>query len=435
MAGLCQYPTKQRRGLRFGDSRREINLMSTRQPLPDIVETISSANLFDESSLFVQGTRAGELTFVAQDTRAPDGSIGGARDARSQARRTLENLRTALREVDQNLDHVVSLWVLLTNYNDADTVVRVLDEYFPSPQRAYPGVCFLGVTSLDSDCVVRMDAVASGSRDRSQISAPGVPLSKGSRCHGVRLGDLYFLSGIDAGEEAAVAADLYTAMAQQLNTILDRTEATLKSQGLALSDVFRNYNFLCHMADPTVQAAHRDIRHQRLGNVFKPEEFPAQSHIGVKTLGRNILQRSVSVAASNRGKVYVSSDKVRMTPGVFSQSVRVGDWLFIAGQDSVDLDHKTVGAGDLIMQTEESMTHIKDIVEAAGGTLDNLVKTTVYLLEGQDRSVFASMYQRFFTTHKRSQWMPAGLTLGVEALRPECLVEIDAVAYLGIKEP
>ncbi|MBI2359707.1 MAG: RidA family protein, partial [Deltaproteobacteria bacterium] len=316
---------------------------------------------------------------------------------------------------------------------DAEAVARVLDEYFPNPQRAYPAVCFLGVTELDGDCVVRMDAVASDSRDRSQINVPGVALSKGNRCHGVRVGDLYFLSGIDAGEDAAVVADLYTAMAQQLNTILDRTDAILKSQGLSLGDIFRNYNFLCLLADRNVQAAHRDIRRQRLGDVFKPEEFPAQSRIGVKTLGQNVLQRSVVVAAGDRGKTYVSSDKVRKTPGVFSQSVRVGDWLFIAGQDSVSLDDKTIGAGDLVTQTEESMMHIKNIVEAAGGTLDDVIKTTIYLLEGQDCAVFASTYQKFFKTRKRSQWMPAGLTLAVDALRPECLVEIDAVACLGSK--
>jgi len=395
------------------------------------MDRISSARLFDESSLFLQGVRAGEMTFAAQDARGPEGSTGHARDAASQARRTLENLRTALREVDQDLDNVVSLWVLLPNYDDVDAVASVLGEYFPSPQRACPATCFLGVTGLDGGCAVRMDAVASDSRDRSQMSVPGVPLSKGSRCHGVRVRDLYFLSGIDAGEEAAVGADLYTAMAQQLNIILDRTEAILKSQGLSLSDDFRNYNFLCHMVDPSVQAAHRDTRRQRLSNVFKLEQFPAQSRIGVRTLGQNVLQRSVSVATGDQGKTYVSSDKVRMTAGVFSQSVRVGDWLFIAGQDSVGLDQKTIGTGNLVMQTEESIMHIKDIVEAAGGTLDDVVKTTVYLLEGQDRSLFASTYQKFFKTYKGSQWMPAGLTLGVEALRPECLVEIDAVAYLG----
>lgn len=45
--------------------------------------------------------------------------------------------------------------------------------------------------------------------------------------------------------------------------------------------------------------------------------------------------------------------------------------------------------------------------------------------------MFASTYQKFFKTHRRSPWMPAGLTLGVDALAPDCLVEIDAVAYLG----
>ncbi|MBI2089422.1 MAG: hypothetical protein HYT78_11885 [Deltaproteobacteria bacterium] len=370
---------------------------------------------------------------MAQDARGPDGATGTARDAANQARRTLENLRTALGEVGQNLDNVISLWILLTNYNDANIVTRVLDEYFPNPQRAYPAVCFLGITGLDGGCVVRMDAVASDSRDRSQINVPGVPLSTGNRCHGVRLGDLHFLSGIDAAEAPTAGADLYASMAQQVNTILDRTEAALKSQKLSLSDIFRNYNFLRHLADPSVQAAHRDTRRQRLGNAFKPDEFPAQSRIGVRTLGQTVLQRSVFIATSNRGKRYVSSEKVRMTPSVFSQSVRVGDWLFIAGQDSIGLDQQIIGKGDLVVQTEESMRHIKDIVEAAGGTLDDLVKTTVYLLDGQDRSLCASTYQKFFKAHKRSQWMPAGLTLSVEALAPNCLVEIDAVAYLGSK--
>lgn len=398
------------------------------------VDKISSTSLFDERSLFLPGVRAGELTFVAQDARGPHGSTGAARDAVSQARYTLENLRTALCEVDQNLDNVVSLWVMLTNYNDADAVAGVLDEFFLRPQSAYPAICFLGVTALDGGCTVRVDAVASNGRHRNQISVPGVPLSKGNRCHGVSLGDLHFLSGVDAGEKPAAGADLYEAMAQQVNTILDRTEAILKSREMTAADIFRNYNFLCRMADPSATGAHRDIRRQRLGTIFKPEEFPAQTRIGVRTLGQSVLQRSIWLATSNRGKAYVSSDKVRMTPGLFSQSVRVGDWLFMAGQDSIGLDQQTIGAGDLVMQTIESMMHIKDIVEAAGGTLDDVVKTTVYLLEGQDRSLFASSYQSFFKTHKRSQWMPAGLTLGVEALAPDCLVEIDAVAYLGSRK-
>ncbi|MFQ5849275.1 MAG: hypothetical protein ACE5JU_01655 [Candidatus Binatia bacterium] len=98
------------------------------------------------------------------------------------------------------------------------------------------------------------------------------------------------------------------------------------------------------MADPRSKAAHRDTRRKRLGSIFKPEEFPAQTRIGISALGKNVLQRSIFVATSDKRKQYVSSDKVRLTPGVFSQSERVGDWLFIAGQDSIGLDQQTIGA-------------------------------------------------------------------------------------------
>ncbi len=399
-----------------------------------IVDRISSSKLFNEDSLFLAGIRAGELTFVTADARDASGQIRGDVDAVSQARRALENLSTALGEVDQTLDNLVSLWILLTDYNDTEAVLRVLDEHFPNPGRVCPAVSLVGVTGLDAGCAVRMDAIASDSPNRGQLGSPGVPLARGVRSHGVRSGELYFLSGIDAGEQDTISADPYEAMSQQVNTILDRTEAILKSGGLSLGDVFRNYNFLCCMTDPRSKPAHRDTRRKRLGSLFKPEEFPAQTRIGISSLGKNVLQRSLFVATSDQGKKYVSSDKVRLTPGVFSQSVRVGGWLFIAGQDSIGLDQQTIGAGDLVVQTNECMMHIKDIVEAGGGGLEDVVKTTVYLLEGQDRSLFASTYRKFFSANKKGSWMPAGLTLVAEDLHPGCLVEIDAVAYLGSKD-
>ena len=73
---------------------------------------------------------------------------------------------------------------------------------------------------------------------------------------------------------------------------------------------------------------------------------------------------------------------------------------------------------------------LKDIVEEAGGTLDDVVKTTVYLIAGQDRSKFADAYRKFFSRYLGSSKMPAGLTLEVQELALKCLVEIDAVAYL-----
>jgi enamine deaminase RidA (YjgF/YER057c/UK114 family) len=70
-------------------------------------------------------------------------------------------------------------------------------------------------------------------------------------------------------------------------------------------------------------------------------------------------------------------------------------------------------------------------MKAAGGSLDDIVKTTVYLMEGTDRDVFLDAYSENFRRRLKSPWMPAGLTMDLDAMRPDCLVEIDAVAWLG----
>jgi 2-iminobutanoate/2-iminopropanoate deaminase len=102
----------------------------------------------------------------------------------------------------------------------------------------------------------------------------------------------------------------------------------------------------------------------------------------------------------------------------------------IAGQDAVGFNREVESEGNFEGQIEATIRHLKDIVEEAGGTLDDVVKTTVYLVAGQDRSRFADTYRKFFQTYLRSSTMPAGLTMEVQELSPGCLVEIDAVALL-----
>jgi 2-iminobutanoate/2-iminopropanoate deaminase len=150
----------------------------------------------------------------------------------------------------------------------------------------------------------------------------------------------------------------------------------------------------------------------------------------IRRIPASAAQRSYALATRGR-RQYVESKFARRTPRVFAQSVKVGDWLFIAGQDAVDVAQQTLFVGDLRAQTEQCVRQLQFIMEAAGGTLDDIVKTTVYLLAGQDRAVLLDAYGEQLRRRLRSPWMPAGLTMTVDALRPDCLVEIDAVAYLG----
>ena len=71
-----------------------------------------------------------------------------------------------------------------------------------------------------------------------------------------------------------------------------------------------------------------------------------------------------------------------------------------------------------------------NILDVAGGTMRDVVKTTVYLVAGQDRLRFVGSYQEFFKTYADPSALPSGLTMEVKELAYLILVEIDAVALL-----
>lgn len=376
-----------------------------------------------EHPAFAPGATIGGLTFVAQDAGGPGALPSGTV---AQAERTLENLRLALASTGQTLDNLVFLKVMLSDFREAAAVARVVQAAFPRPERA-PTTCFIGVSKLDPPGrLVRMDAIATTIADRAQILVPDLPPPLGSRVHAVRVGDLVFTGAVDAADAPRDAAVPPSAV------ILDRLDAVLRGAGLGIKDSFRHWAFIRNLTDPEVNRAYGRGRNMRLDSVFAPEEFPANSRMGSPALGDGVAHRSYAVAT--RGKrQYVESVFARKVPRVFAQSVRAGDWLFIAGQDSVDVANRTLFPGDLRSQTEQCVRQLEFIMQAAGGTLDDIVKTTVYLMRGMDRQVFLDVYTEQLRRRLKSPWMPAGLTMELDAMRPDCVVEIDAVAWLGAR--
>ena len=111
--------------------------------------------------------------------------------------------------------------------------------------------------------------------------------------------------------------------------------------------------------------------------------------------------------------------------GPYSQAVRVGQFVYSAGQIPLDPATATMVEDDITIQTERVLRNLQAVLEAAGGTLKDVVKTTVFL---QDMGEFAAMnavYAKFFSENPpaRSAVQAAALPLGAR-------VEIEAVAYL-----
>lgn len=124
-------------------------------------------------------------------------------------------------------------------------------------------------------------------------------------------------------------------------------------------------------------------------------------------------------------KEIISTEKAPGAVGPYSQAVRAGQFLYTAGQIALDPVTGIVVEGDIKAQTRRVILNLQGILDAAGVTLDQVVKTTVFI---RDMGQFAAMnevYGKFFGDSP-----PARSTVEVSRLPLDVLVEIEAIALL-----
>ncbi len=109
--------------------------------------------------------------------------------------------------------------------------------------------------------------------------------------------------------------------------------------------------------------------------------------------------------------------------GPYSQAIRANGFLFVSGQISLRPDTKELIEGDVRQQTERVILNLKGIVEAAGSSMEKVVKTTVYLKDMNDFAAMNEVYGRFFSVNP-----PARATVEVARLPRDVRVEIELVA-------
>jgi len=125
-------------------------------------------------------------------------------------------------------------------------------------------------------------------------------------------------------------------------------------------------------------------------------------------------------------KQAILTEKVSPPLGNYSHAIRVGDLLFIAGQVAVDREGKLVGKGDAAAQTRQAMENIRNLLEAAGATFENVVKLNIYVTSMEERQAMARARLPFL-----KEPYPTSTLVEVKQLAsPDFLVEIEAVAAL-----
>ena len=109
--------------------------------------------------------------------------------------------------------------------------------------------------------------------------------------------------------------------------------------------------------------------------------------------------------------------------GPYSQAVQTGNMLFVSGQIPIDPATGEFAGTDIATQTNQSLTNIRNILAAAGYSLNDVVKTTVLLADIADFAAMNAVYAEYFSENK-----PARACFAVKDLPRGALVEIEAIA-------
>lgn len=109
--------------------------------------------------------------------------------------------------------------------------------------------------------------------------------------------------------------------------------------------------------------------------------------------------------------------------GPYSQAIDAGDFVFLSGQVPIDPATGELVPGDITAQTERVLDNLGAVLEAAGVSFANVVKTTIYLMDFGDFQTVNGIYAKRF-----SEAPPARATVQVSALPKGARIEIDAIA-------
>jgi 2-iminobutanoate/2-iminopropanoate deaminase len=120
----------------------------------------------------------------------------------------------------------------------------------------------------------------------------------------------------------------------------------------------------------------------------------------------------------------IQSDQAPKPVGPYSVAVQLGDLIFCSGQAALVPATGELASGGIEPETRQVLTNLKNVLEAAGSSMDNVVKTTVFITNMAEFSKMNAIYAEFF-----KGVFPARSTVQVSALPKGACVEIECIAF------
>ncbi len=364
---------------------------------------------------FCLGMEAGPAVWLSGHTAAryeaernvvtADGDLEGqTRIAYEKARVVLEASGLAFSNVVQSIEYLAPGALKPT---DTATLARLRKEYFGT---YCPALSTVAVNSLlRPEALVELEMVASHEPPETIVAADAT---------GRRAGELLVIPAIDAP-----GADLRT----QTRAIYDQAATVLKAAGLGWEHVVKTTEFVNVSALRDYRAT-AEVRREYFGT-SNASSFPASTGIIMEQLATPGALLQVEFIASSEPRTSIEAPWPHHRRLTYAPAVRAGQLLFISGMAAFNPEtNSTEHVGDVIAQSRYVYENMARLLEAAGGSLESVVKTVEYVTPPGRES-----YPRTGRVRTELFDRPYPASTGIiceRLLRSDLLIEVDAVAVL-----
>ena len=352
-----------------------------------------------------------------------------------QTRYVLGNLMKVLEGAGASAADVVKTQVFLTDLADFFYFDQVWKEFFPEP---VPRTTVEISRLLVPGCKVEIDLQARApDLSRIVLKGEGVPVPLAHYSQGVLVGDHAYPAGQIASDyvtgvapEAKVesAFPFYGSdIKRQTRYVLKNLEATLKSAGCSLADVVKSQVFMTDLDE--------FFYFDEVWKEFFPDPVP-RTTLEVSRLLVPGCKVEIDLVAIRPDvpRERVASDKAPSPLAHYCQGIATAELVYPAGQIASDYEtgvppearnHAAFPyyGSDIKRQTEYVLTNLAHTLEAAGSSLDKVVKSQVFLTDLDEFFYFDEVWKRFFPTP-----VPRTTVEVSRLLVPGCKVEIDLIA-------